>query len=71
MTATDKAVDVANRNPGQNNQDELETLIVRKTLIAIDRTGRELGRTIELVEHIQYDLAAGIHPRDAPALRRG
>jgi hypothetical protein len=62
MTAMNKVVGVANRNPGQNNKGELETLIIRKTLMAIVRAGKELGRTIELVQHIQYDLAAGVHP---------
>jgi hypothetical protein len=62
MKAMEGAVATANSNPSQNNQDELETLIVRKTLIAIDRARKELGRTIEVVKHIQYDFAAGIHP---------
>lgn len=63
MKAMENAVDAANRHPSQNNQDELETLIVRKTVIAIDRAGKGLGRAIEVVRHVQYDLAAGVHPR--------
>jgi hypothetical protein len=62
MKAMEEAVPVANSNPRQNNLDELETLIVRETLFAIVSAGKELGKAIEVVRHIQYDLAAATHP---------
>ena len=62
MKAMQKAVDVVNSNPAKNNQDELETLIVRKTGTAIARSGNELQKAIDVVTHMQHSLAAGIHP---------
>jgi hypothetical protein len=63
MKAMYKAMAAANRYPKPDMQNDLESFIVRQSLVAVDRAGNELGKVIKLVGRIQYDLAAGIHPR--------
>jgi hypothetical protein len=57
-----EAVDVANNNPRKDNPDELETLIVNKTLTALARAMTGLERVVGSVEYTQYLLAAAIPP---------
>lgn len=64
MKAMHEAVDIANSNPRGNSQDELETLIVRKTLTALARSLNELQKAIDVVKNMQHSLAAGIHPTE-------
>ncbi len=70
MRAMHDTADAMNNYPRQNSEEEIEKLILNKTGTAIARSGNALEKAIDLVRHLQYVLAAGIHPEKRTSAER-